>query len=188
MPVVERLVRQSPKGLCVVNIYEAGTFEGRVEQWPVLAISGALEVRLAETDAEVEQAQRLRYAVFYQEMSAIPSPRMREAERDFDKYDEVCDHLLVVDREAHGEDGQPLVVGTYRLTLLKPTRCGRADFIPPANMISGRMLKAASRRAPRAAGAGPVLCAESLSHPPRGLPCFVERPDGLCARASTPSI
>jgi len=100
----------------VVNIYEAGPFEGRVEQWPVLAISGALEVRLAETDAEVEQAQRLRYAVFYQEMSAIPSPQMREAGRDFDKYDDVCDHLLVVDREAHGEDGQPLVVGTYRLT------------------------------------------------------------------------
>ena len=100
----------------MVNIYEAGPFEGRVEQWPVLATSGALEVRLAETDAEVEQAQRLRYAVFYQEMSAIPSPQMREAERDFDKYDSVCDHLLVVDRDAHGEDGQPLVVGTYRLT------------------------------------------------------------------------
>jgi putative hemolysin len=100
----------------VVNIYEAGPFEGRVEQWPVLATSGALEVRLAETDAEVEQAQRLRYAVFYQEMSAIPSPQMREAERDFDKYDAVCDHLLVVDRDAHGDDGQPLVVGTYRLT------------------------------------------------------------------------
>ena len=100
----------------VVNIYEAGPFEGRLEQWPVLAVSGALEVRLAETDHEVEQAQRLRYAVFYEEMSAIPSPAMRDQRRDFDKYDEVCDHLLVVDRDAHDEDGQPLVVGTYRLT------------------------------------------------------------------------
>jgi len=100
----------------VVNIYEAGPFEGRVEQWPVLAVSGALEVRLAETELEIEQAQRLRYTVFYQEMSAIPSPQMRETGRDFDKYDDVCDHLLVVDRDAHGEDGQPLVVGTYRLT------------------------------------------------------------------------
>jgi putative hemolysin len=100
----------------VVNIYEAGPFEGRAEQWPVLAVSGPLEVRLAETDHEVEQAQRLRYSVFYQEMSAIPSPQMRDAGRDFDKYDDVCDHLLVVDREAHGEDGQPLVVATYRLT------------------------------------------------------------------------
>jgi len=103
----------------VVNIYEAGPFEGRLEQWPVLAVSGALEVRLAETEHEIEQAQRLRYTVFYEEMSAIPSPRMRETERDFDKYDEVCDHLLVVDRDAHDEDGQPMVVGTYRLTRKK---------------------------------------------------------------------
>ena len=57
----------------MVNIYEAGPFEGRMEQWPVLAISGALEVRLAETEHEIEQAQRLRYSVFYEEMSAIPS-------------------------------------------------------------------------------------------------------------------
>ena len=100
----------------MVNIYEAGPFEGRAEQWPVLAVSGALEVRLAETENEVELAQRLRYSVFYEEMTAIPSPQMCEAGRDFDKYDDVCDHLLVVDREAHGEDGQPLVVATYRLT------------------------------------------------------------------------
>ena len=103
----------------VVNIYEAGPFEGRLEQWPVLAVSGALEVRLAETEHEVEQAQRLRYKVFYEEMSAIPSPQMRETARDFDKYDDVCDHLLVVDRDAHDEDGQPMVVGTYRLTRKK---------------------------------------------------------------------
>ena len=49
-------------------------------------------------------------------MSATPSPQMRESGRDFDKFDDVCDHLLVVDRDAHDEDGQPLVVGTYRLT------------------------------------------------------------------------
>jgi len=103
----------------VVNIYEAGPFEGRLEQWPVLAVSGALEVRLAETEHEIEQAQRLRFKVFYEEMSAIPSPQMRETRRDFDKYDDVCDHLLVVDRDAHDEDGQPLVVGTYRLTRKK---------------------------------------------------------------------
>ena len=103
----------------MVNIYEAGPFEGRLEQWPVLAVSGALEVRLAETELEVEQAQRLRFKVFYEEMSATPTPQMREAERDFDKFDDVCDHLLVVDRDAHDQDGQPLVVGTYRLTRKK---------------------------------------------------------------------
>ena len=45
----------------------------------------------------------------------MPSPRMREQRRDFDKFDAYCDHLLVIDRSAHCEDGQPLVVGTYRL-------------------------------------------------------------------------
>jgi len=99
----------------VVNIHEPGPFEAHLEQWPVLAVSGALEVRLAETEHEVEAAQRLRYSVFYEEMSAIPSPAMREARRDFDKFDEYCDHMLVVDRERLDDDGQPMVVGTYRL-------------------------------------------------------------------------
>jgi putative hemolysin len=100
----------------VVNIYEAGSFEGRELRWPVLAASGALEVRLAETEHEVMLAQRLRYEVFYEEKSAIPSDEMRATRRDFDKFDDVCDHLLVVDRDVHDADGQPLVVGTYRLT------------------------------------------------------------------------
>ena len=99
----------------MVNIHEAGPLESVLTQWPVLAVAGALEVRLAETDLEVEAAQRLRYRVFYQEMSAVPSPQMQESGRDFDQFDEVCDHLLVVDRSVIDEDGQPAVVGTYRL-------------------------------------------------------------------------
>ncbi len=35
--------------------------------------------------------------------------------RDFDKFDPFCDHMLVIDRTLHDEDGQPLVVGTYRM-------------------------------------------------------------------------
>lgn len=100
----------------MVNVYEAGPFEGRLLVWPVLATSGALEVRLAETEHEVALAQRLRYEIFYQEKSAIPSDEMRASRRDFDKFDDVCDHLLVIDRDVQGEDGQPLVIGTYRLT------------------------------------------------------------------------
>jgi len=124
----------------LVNIYEAGPFEGRLQQWPVLAVMGPLEVRLAETEHEVEQAQRLRYRVFYEEMSAIPSPQMRALGRDFDKYDDVCDHLLVVDRETQGEDGQPLVVATYRLTREKDAAraggfyaAGEYDIAPMLN-------------------------------------------------------
>ncbi|MCK0197461.1 GNAT family N-acetyltransferase [Ancylobacter sp. 6x-1] len=73
---------------------------------------GPLEVRLACSAAEVRRAQRLRYEVFFEEMSAVPAPAARLARRDFDRFDAVCDHLLVLDHETAGE---PKVVGTYRL-------------------------------------------------------------------------
>jgi len=99
----------------LVNIHEPGPFEGRADRWPVLAATGPLEVRVAETDAEVEAAQHLRYRVFYEEMSAVPSPQMRSVRRDFDRFDPLCDHLLVIDRSVADDDGQPKVVGTYRM-------------------------------------------------------------------------
>jgi putative hemolysin len=109
----------------LVNIHEPGPFEGVLTQWPVLAAAGALELRLAETDSEVEAAQRLRFRVFYEEMSAVPSPVMREHRRDFDRFDQYCDHILVVDRAALDEEGQPAVVGTYRLMRdADARRCG----------------------------------------------------------------
>jgi putative hemolysin len=77
---------------------------------------GSLEVRLAQTAAEVRQAQKLRYRVFYQEGSAVPNPARLFARRDVDAYDAICDHLLVLD---HAKSDKPLnrpaVVGTYRL-------------------------------------------------------------------------
>src|SRR5690242_19457995 len=77
---------------------------------------GSLEVRLAQTAAEVRQAQKLRYRVFYQEGSAIPSPGRLVARRDVDAYDAICDHLLVIDHDSpDGQTGRPTVVGTYRL-------------------------------------------------------------------------
>lgn len=72
---------------------------------------GPLEVRLAQTAAEVRQAQKLRYRVFYQERSAIANPARLLAGRDFDAYDAFCDHLLVLDHAAK----PAAVVGTYRL-------------------------------------------------------------------------
>lgn len=75
--------------------------------------SGNLEVRLAESSAEVDAAQALRYRVFYTEMAARPSPEMAARRRDFDSFDRVCDHLLVIDHNlGPGPEG---VVGTYRL-------------------------------------------------------------------------
>ena len=83
------------------------------ENRPVNIRAGDLELRLAESDAEIEAAQVLRYRVFYEEMAAKPTADMAAAHRDFDRFDTVCDHLLVIDHR-HGE-GAAGVVGTYRL-------------------------------------------------------------------------
>lgn len=73
---------------------------------------GNLEVRLAVTPEEIDAAQALRYHVFYEEMGAVPTPEMAARKRDFDKYDEHCDHLLVID---HLRKNKNPVIGTYRL-------------------------------------------------------------------------
>ncbi len=70
-------------------------------------------IRLAKTSAEIEAAQRLRYKVFYEEWGAIPTPAMRHSKMDTDPFDDVMDHLIVVD-ESLG-NGAESVVGTYRL-------------------------------------------------------------------------
>lgn len=82
-----------------------------------LGRSGSLEVRLARGPSEVWRAQRLRYRVFYQEMSAKPDVVSRMFRRDADRFDAACDHLLVIDHAARGRFGgvKPKIVGTYRL-------------------------------------------------------------------------
>src|ERR1051325_9547009 len=75
--------------------------------------AGSLEVRLAQSDDEIDAAQALRYRVFYEEMSARPGPDTLASRRDRDHFDRWCDHLLVIDHaRGHGAAG---VVGTYRL-------------------------------------------------------------------------
>lgn len=75
--------------------------------------AGTLQVRLALGAEEVDAAQALRYHVFYDEHGAAPTEEMARLKRDADGFDEVCDHLLVID-DSH-PSGQPTVVGTYRL-------------------------------------------------------------------------
>jgi putative hemolysin len=75
-------------------------------------VAGKLEVRLARTDAELTAAQRLRYEVFYEELSAKPSAEVAAARLDFDRYDQFCDHLIVLD---HSGPVANRVVGVYRL-------------------------------------------------------------------------
>jgi putative hemolysin len=85
---------------------------------PVLGRLGSLEVRLATTTREIRQAQRLRFKVFYEEMSAAPNGASMFSRRDVDDYDFVCDHLLVLDYNVERKPfrpAKPRVVGTYRL-------------------------------------------------------------------------
>jgi len=84
----------------------AGIFSARP------APSSELVVRLATDKAEITAAQELRYRVFYEEKGAEPTPQMAAARRDYDGFDDVCDHLLVLD-ETPGRKAE--VVGTYRL-------------------------------------------------------------------------
>ena len=85
---------------------------------PVLGRIGSLEVRLATTAREIRKAQRLRFKVFYEEMSASPSGAALISRRDVDDYDAICDHLLVIDNDVKPKafrPAKPKVVGTYRL-------------------------------------------------------------------------
>ncbi|MFQ6018929.1 MAG: aminotransferase class III-fold pyridoxal phosphate-dependent enzyme, partial [Kiloniellaceae bacterium] len=109
---------------------------------PELVRLGAdgLEVKLAESRAEIARVQELRYHVFYGEMGAKPTPETAESHRDFDEFDELCDHLLVIERE------RGRVVGTYRL--LRREAIGNHSFysanefdIAPVLAFEGEILE-----------------------------------------------
>ena len=75
--------------------------------------SGSMEARIADSDADIDASQALRYRVFFEEMLAKPSPEVRSRKRDFDDFDSLSDHLLVIDHDKSDSEG--VVVGTYRL-------------------------------------------------------------------------
>lgn len=72
-----------------------------------------VDVKLAQDATEVEAAQRLRYKVFYEEYAAKPNEEMARERRDMDAFDEIADHLVVIDKSI--EDPIDRIVGTYRL-------------------------------------------------------------------------
>lgn len=80
----------------------------------VLGRIGNLETRLACSEREILAAQAVRYQVFVEEMGAQVPPKAQAERRDFDAWDPICDHLLVVDTSIEGEI-EDQIVGTYRL-------------------------------------------------------------------------
>jgi putative hemolysin len=77
-------------------------------------------VRLARSKQEIIMAQELRFNVFYEELKAKPDPASAQSRRDADRFDDFCDHLIVVrqmpvnGRGQYSVDGGEMV-GTYRL-------------------------------------------------------------------------
>ncbi len=85
---------------------------------PTIGQLGTLEVRLARNASEVRRAQQVRYQVFYEELAAQPDSYAMATRRDRDRFDELCDHLLVLDHNVAARPfrrHKPRVVGTYRM-------------------------------------------------------------------------
>ncbi len=74
-------------------------------------------VRLAQSPEEIIEAQELRYKVFYEEYGAKPDKEMAEKKRDFDDFDKITDHLIVIVKDS--KKNTEKIVGTYRLLLQK---------------------------------------------------------------------
>ncbi len=76
----------------------------------VLGELGSLTTRLAVTDQELLEAQRLRYEVFCEEFSARKTSRPA-SQLEQEEHDLICDHLLVLENQI---PTQQKTVGTQR--------------------------------------------------------------------------
>lgn len=84
---------------------------------PTAVADTAIHVRWARDEADLRAAQRLRHAVFVDELGArIAPPRGTPPGHDADCFDAFCEHLLVC--------AGPQVIGTYRV--LTPDAARRA--------------------------------------------------------------
>ena len=161
-----------------MSVTDTGPIDERRPQWPVLVATDNFEIRIAETQAELEAAQRVRYRVFYEELGAVPTPAMEANRLDFDKYDPFCDHLLAVDRSTVDEDGQPAVMGCYRLLRNEGALRAGGFYTSGEFDISKLSTQRPKRRA--ADGAGPVLRRQGIPHPADRVADAVEWRHGLC--------
>jgi putative hemolysin len=62
-------------------------------------------LKTAESPFELRQVLKLRHDVFYKELQS----RVHETKLDFDEFDSICDHLIIIDRKTRR------IVGTYRM-------------------------------------------------------------------------
>jgi len=86
-----------------------------------MSLMDKFSVRLAKTAEEVTSAQRLRFEVFNKEMGC----GLKEAFAsglDRDAYDELCDHILIIDSQTQA------TIGTYRLLLRSRLKGARGFY------------------------------------------------------------
>jgi putative hemolysin len=81
-------------------------------------------VKLAETEAELMGAQRLRYRVFVEEMGAHATPAEVAVRREWDDFDPYFDHLVLLSLDPAIADPLDRVVGVYRLMREEAARRG----------------------------------------------------------------
>lgn len=106
-----------------VMIAEANALHALTPLAGVIGRSGTLEARLATSGAEIAAAQEVRFRVFFEELGAKRGQLDAQDHRDADRFDDVCDHLLVFDTAIDGPAHRQ-IVGTYRL--LRQERAGLA--------------------------------------------------------------
>jgi L-ornithine Nalpha-acyltransferase len=87
---------------------------GAMRPGTILGERNGLMVRSANGGGDVDAAQHLRYRVFYEELSATPDPAALAARRYADRYDALCDHLLVVS-QSPAQDRDPIMLGDGEL-------------------------------------------------------------------------
>ena len=91
-----------PNNAPVLPLEKSSTVGGRL---------GQIETRLAKSAFEIEAAQRVRYRVFCEELSAKTGAVTNLAGLDQDEHDQKCDHLLVIDRSGASKE---TIIGTQR--------------------------------------------------------------------------
>lgn len=96
--------------------------------------SGFLEVRLAQSQEEIEAAQALRYEIFYEECGAQPNEEIARLKRDVSPIDEFCDVLVVVDKSCNK------VVGTYRF-MLREAALSYGEYFTASEFDVSKLLK-----------------------------------------------
>lgn len=101
--------------------------------------SQQFHVRLAQTEAELRAAQRLRYEVFVEELGGDGPLVDHDNRLERDRFDPFFDHLILTDAAAGGA-----VVGVYRL--LRDDQARRAGQFYSEDEYDLSALKATGRR------------------------------------------